>query len=796
MDLTPRFAHPNRRVDPDYNKTFNIVGQTGLRRIDGWEKTGRAMFGCDYIFPGTLYARLMSCPYAHASIKSMDTSKAEAYPGVRKVVRYDDASNPYIKALALPQSGLFEGEPMGAAVIADTDEIAIEAIRLIQVEWEVLPFALECADALKPDMPILVNSRTVVKVTDSKSNLITGPTSQQVGPVGIVLGDVQEGFKEADKTIEFTTYKAENHARVEPVYGSFWYHEDHLDYACSGQFQAGRFALIPTSARNVYQYPAFNAGQFGHGYCVIMMAGFVGGILSKIMMGTPVQVKFDINQANFYTMANDAGYDTLKIGFKNDGTITAVQSDSQHNNTTFEDSLTHWLENTRVPNLKSNYVGASVNRGQAFACRSEQRLCVASLNLSMAKVAAELGVPQHEIALKNDGATGEGTDFLDEIKKEQGFPDRDSLKECVDIAKEAIDFDNVWHKPGEKKLTDGRMHGLGFGWTHSWTDMTFFGNAAIILSAGKATILGNHADVGVNAASAYCQLVAEEIGVTYNDVYFKPNVEGQGLKLQSSASASNMCDNGWMLKDASKQIKSQILYMAVNGPEFDIYPTYQVPSLPTFAAAFPGKAAEELDIKDGYVFEKAKPENKVTVASITNYSAVYPIHAPLMAWGYYHAGNWGCESPHRERMVRQAHFVEVAVDTETGEIEVTKVVNVNDVGKAISPESINGQQYGGSIMGISRGKGEETIYDKSTGVRLNGNLLDYKISTIADCGPIDTHIVETALGYGPYGLVGVAEANADIMPCTLGPAIYNAIGVWIDDYPITPEKVLKALGKA
>jgi xanthine dehydrogenase molybdenum-binding subunit len=147
-------------------------------------------------------------------------------------------------------------------------------------------------------------------------------------------------------------------------------------------------------------------------------------------------------------------------------------------------------------------------------------------------------------------------------------------------------------------------------------------------------------------------------------------------------------------------------------------------------------------------------------------------------------------------MTRQAHFVEVAVDTETGEIEVTKVVNVNDVGKAVSPESVAGQQYGGTIMGISRGKYEESIYDLSTGVKLNANLLDYKTSTIEDCGPIDTHIVETALGYGPYGLVGVGEECADLLPAAIGPAVQNAIGVWIDDYPITPAKVLKALGKA
>jgi xanthine dehydrogenase molybdenum-binding subunit len=419
------------------------------------------------------------------------------------------------------------------------------------------------------------------------------------------------------------------------------------------------------------------------------------------------------------------------------------------------------------------------------------------LNLTVSHVAAELGIDPTIVALKNDGAVGEGMDFLKELKKEQGFPDRDSLQECIDAAKEAIDFDNVWHKAGTKKLADGRMHGIGFAWDHEWTDMTFWGQVQILMSGGKVEIIGNQVDVGVNSASAYCQVVAEEVGLKYEDVYYKPNCEGHGINLAFPASASNMATNGWALKKASQQLKAQILHMAINGPEQDLYPTYETPNVPDIKPLFPGKTADELDVKGGYVFEKANPDNKQTIAAVTSASGGFsPYQAPLTAWGWYSAGNWGCDTPYRERMTRQAHFTEVAVDTETGEIEVLRVINVNDVGQAVSPESVMGQMYGGTIMGISRGKYEESIYDPSTGVKLNANLLDYKTSTIEDCGPITPIIVETHLGYGPYGCVGVGEGCADLLPSTIGPAVQNAIGVWIDDYPITPEKVLKALGKA
>jgi xanthine dehydrogenase molybdenum-binding subunit len=139
--------------------------------------------------------------------------------------------------------------------------------------------------------------------------------------------------------------------------------------------------------------------------------------------------------------------------------------------------------------------------------------------------------------------------------------------------------------------------------------------------------------------------------------------------------------------------------------------------------------------------------------------------------------------------------MEVEVDTETGEIIITRIVNVNDVGKAINPLSCNGQQYGGSIMGVSRAGFEEVIHDPATGVMLNGNLLDYKIATMKDVGPIDTILVETGMGYGPYGLCGIGEDIATVLPGLLSPAVYNAIGVWVEDFPITPDKVLEALEK-
>jgi len=167
-----------------------------------------------------------------------------------------------------------------------------------------------------------------------------------------------------------------------------------------------------------------------------------------------------------------------------------------------------------------------------------------------------------------------------------------------------------------------------------------------------------------------------------------------------------------------------------------------------------------------------------------------------MGWAWHNHGNFGqAIETGRPRLCRQAHFMEVEVDPETGQIDVTRIVNVNDVGKAVSPETVEGQMYGGSFMGAGRSTMEEMIWDPTTGVLLNRDLLNYKFAGILDLGPVDTHIVETSMGHGPYGTVGVGEDVATLIPALLGPAVYNAIGRWIDDFPITPDKVQKALAE-
>ncbi|MBW2207756.1 MAG: hypothetical protein JRG79_12680, partial [Deltaproteobacteria bacterium] len=201
-------------VDADVpNITYNHIGKRGIRRIDGYAKaSGKAVYTRDVQIPGMLYAKVMRSPYAHARITKMDTSNAEKLSGVRAILRYDD---PEIKgrklngsvggpdrmagefsgfalkpeSVILAEEAWFEGQAVGAVVAADTEEIAKEALRLIHVEWEQLPFILDQEEALEPDAPVLLPGAESNRLEDFREFFETG--------------DVDKGFKEADKVFEF-----------------------------------------------------------------------------------------------------------------------------------------------------------------------------------------------------------------------------------------------------------------------------------------------------------------------------------------------------------------------------------------------------------------------------------------------------------------------------------------------------------------------------------------------------------------------------------------------------------------
>ncbi len=803
----------NRKRDGYSRKEYQAVGKRGVRRIDGYEKaTGQAKYTLDVKLPGMLYMRFLTSPYPHAKIISMDTSKAEALPGVRAILRYDDPELPETADLGghepspvkvIPEIAYFQGEEVGAAVAADNEEIAEQALSLIEVKWEVRPFVLDPEKALEPGAPL----------TDPENN----PDGNLYGEALSVekIGDVEQGFAEADKIIEFKLKQGYNTwIGPERPCGVFQWNGEYPEvwikhqrpHICKRAI-ASWFGGIPMNKIQIhilYQGASFGgwsqmAWNMGGHYCAAVIAK---------RTGRPVKWVFS-RREDFYGGEMDVGVYYFKVGFKLDGKITAVKERAVMVNQTMPafGIVKHIIDNTCIPNVYGKLDAVKVNKGPTVPTRCEQNANCHSLTMVFNQVAAALGMDPVEVAIKNDGAHGHDMNWLNQRKSEMGFEVRDSLRECIAKGTKAIQWKRKWHKPGIKKLPDGRFHGMAMTWTHEWEDSAGSGEIAIMIERndGTATILGCRADVGVNAETAYCQIAADELGMKVEDVIYRPHND-TGFFTMTPDSSTNMSVNGYAIRNAARLLKQQILEAATS-------PT-GTSQFGSFPPAFPGKKPEDLEIKDSVIFEKANQQNRKTMAEFIGPSGAmgpmlsphgepmtagekitgYPFRPPMFAHSF--QVQRGAYSGARLRLCRQAHFMEVAVDPETGEVEILKVVNVNDVGKVINWDGCEAQQYGGTYMAVGRGRTEEIVHDPNTGIMLNGNLLNYKVNTILDVGPIDTLLVETGMGYGPYGVVGIGEDIATVVPTLIVPAVYNALNIWVSDLPMTPEKVLKALGKA
>jgi len=788
---------------------YGNIGKRGIRRIDGYEKaSGKAIYTMDIQLPSMLYMRFLTSPYPHAEIKHMDTTRAEALPGVRAVLRYDDPELPPRSDLGghapsfvpvLSRVAHFEGEEMGAAVAADTEAIAEEALQLIDIEWVKRPFLLDAEEALKPDAP-LANPEDYPRGNYFNKGMLDIHQ----------LGDVEKGFEKADVILEFKVKRRlHTWAAPERPCGVFRWNGEYPEVWVKQQRPqipkkviSSWFGGIPMN--RITMHAPYQGASFG-GWSQVPwnLGGHYCAALVAKRTGRPVKWLFN-RREDFHGGESDEGVHYFKVGAKKDGTITSVKVRGVMANMIYFvfGVAKHFIENTKTPNVYGRTEAVQVNKGVNVPTRCEQNPNALSMTMVFDRVADALGLDPIEVVLKNDGADGHDMAWLNERKKEMGFQTLDSLRECVEKGKHAIDWDNKWHPPGKKKLSNGRMHGLGFTWTHEWEDSVGSSEIAIHIERtdGTATIYGMRCDVGVNAETAYCQIAADELGMCMEDVLYKPQID-TGFYAMTPDSSTNMSVNGFAVRNAARLLKRKILEAATRPSGETVRGSYP--------AAFPGYKPDDLDIKDSVIYAKADPSIRVPLAEFVQpmglegpfcHTAEFGKGSPRSNFSVpLFANSWqvqqGGYADVRLRLCRQAHFMEVEVDTDTGMVFVTKVVNVNDVGKVISWEGCEGQQYGGTIMGVGRGLFEEVVHDPVTGVILNGNLLDYKIATMQDVGPIETKLVETGMGYGPYGVIGIGEDVATVVPALAGPAVHNAIGVYIDDFPITPAKVLKALGK-
>jgi xanthine dehydrogenase molybdenum-binding subunit len=794
-------------------------------RQDAHDKlSGQAVFTRDLDFPGMLYAKILTSPYAHAKIVSMDTGKAEALTGVRDIVKFDDpdialenstggyCSSEY-NILTLPATSDFYQHPMGVVVVADSEEICDRALRLIEIKWEEKPFILDMEESLKPDAPRIMPEVLRLNPRAKEPNTLLTKTTE--------MGDIRKGFAEADKTIEYTITRATNSvagveamacvvqwrgdfldiwphhtAHMQPVLSSASTPTSGLSWVALGygvqQFNAdskatGRFKpLAPICENNKITVSVpYQGAWYGGIAWLAYSTAFIrmAAILARRAKNRPVKLLYD--ESNFYCNGDDAATYRCKVGAKKDGTITALDWHVVGPFGELHIDKTH--ESTGIPNLRNTQEWALINQGHYMCFRHGAHCCVPH-NVMFDRVAAEFGLDPTEVALKNDGCRGQYWDWVTEYQKENGFPQRQSLREIIKLGKEAIGWDQKRHAPGARKLPNGRMHGLGFVHINEWSWIAGKMFACLVLREGKLTIIGLRADFGMDTESAFRQCVASEAGLRYEATVIQQQRADAGAYIFWVPGGSmGISQTTPQLVIAARELKRKILDYAVRPRSGMMGPS---------PAMFPGKKAEELDVKDGFVFEKTNPSNKRTVQEVAtpfwgeDPAIIHPT-APSVS------GLTLNGKPHSQMyiMSRQAHFIEVEVDTETGEVIVANLVCVNDIGHLFNRRGAEAQQYGGAIMGLGRSATEEKVYCPKTGVGLNFDNIGYHIGTMNDYPEVKCIINESHLGYSTYGACGIGEDTAASLSGITTGAIYNATGKWALDYPHTPDKVLKALGK-
>ncbi|MBI2518866.1 MAG: molybdopterin-dependent oxidoreductase [Bdellovibrio sp.] len=760
-------------------------------RLDAIEKAaGQVKFVDDLTlktnFPDMLYAKVMRSPYAHAKIKNMDIGRAEKLPGVKAILTYKD---PEIAALRATNAGWTDGvdtvsydrmmwrhfrdrrvlgdhacwvtDEVGAVVAAETEEIAEEALKLIKVEWEVLPFVLDPVEAMNPGAP-------VIHPEISPNNILP---KDPVGGADIFVnrGNIDKAFAEADVVVEDTSI---HHNATQASLDNWCCLVDWKDDKItvrSNSFETDQSRMhisqmLDIPIHKVRVISSYVGGQFGRGDTGDQPFFLFTAFLSK-KTGRPVKFKHS-RRESFHDSRQPAIY-LGKMGAKRDGTITSMYFKSIGNSGAYADHTMFALKFApaeitevalaHIPNIKMESYGVYTNKLPACMMRGVGN---SQFNLIFGHIvdmlAEKLGMDPIDLAVKNFG-------------HEWGsMPDK-SLVAVLNEGAERIGWREKRHKPGADPGTKKRGVGFSFhpAWHAEWQEARRGEIQVGITLNTDCTVMLEAPTVETGTGSNTCNILgcAEALSflaITPDDICWSHVIDTEtSLKdcVQTDSAVSFLQSE--VLAHAAKELKKRLIEKA---------------------AVVMKKKPEELDIVDGSVVSSG---GSMTVKELMKQGDLLPIVIHMN------------KAPNGQKtgVPYIATFAEVEVDTDLGKVDLVKLVVVNDCGTVMFASGAEAQQIGGQCIGVGESLTEEIIYDEETGRPLNFNLIDYKIPTMADMPEIDPVLMEVWKGAGEYGACGIGEGTVTCTPRSVLNAIYNAIGVRINDIPIKPEKVLKALGK-
>ena len=756
------------------NEEFDAVGSRPIRH-DGADKvTGRAKYGADTNLPGMLYGKILRSPHAHAIIKSIDSSAAEAHKGVYAVVTSADWPETSMKLVDLAEGSihnlgflsmnilargkaLYKGHPV-AAVAAVSPHVAEEAMAMIKVDYEVLKPVLTAEEGMKPDAPILHPRLAAVTnpalrpgglLEDDAESMRTNIANE----FEFILGDVEQGFKDADIIVEKeTTTQAVHQGYIEPQAGVADFQTDGkvtIYSSSQGQFtvrdQTARFLGIPVS--QVKAVPMEIGGGFGAKGITYVEP--VAALLSR-KSGRPVKVQLTRTEVFEGTGPTSGTKIKVKLGATKDGKLIAAEAELVYEAGAFPGSpvtagIQCMMGQYDIPNAHLKAIDVVINRPKAAAYRAPGAPASAfCMETAIDELAEKLGMDPLEFRLINSAKEG--------VRRVTGpMTPKVGYIETLQAAKD--------HQHYNTKL-EGKLRGRGVA-SGFWGNNTGPASAvAVVNSDGTISLTEGSPDIG-GSRVALAMHVAEVLGIPVEDI--NPQVgdtDTIGFTSNTGGSSATF-KSGWACYEAAQSVKKQMVIRAAK--------IWEIPE-------------DDVEYKEAVLQHKSDPELKLTFKQIA--ARMIPTGGPIV-------GSAGVNPPGPGPSIG-VHVVDVEVDTDTGKVEILRYTAVQDAGKAIHPSYVEGQIQGGVVQGIGWALNEEYVYNND-GVMLNSSFLDYRMPTSLDLPMIDTVIVEVANPNHPYGVRGVGEVPIVPPMAAISNAIYDAIGVRMNALPMSPDKVLEAL---
>jgi len=738
-------------------REFKVIGQR-LPRPDGIDKvTGRALYGADISAPGMLHGRILRCPHAHARIRSMDTSAAEALPGVKAVITAadfgpvdDPATQDILDNCIARGKALYDGHAV-AAVAATSTAVAKKALKLIEVDYEVLPHVTDVDRACEPGAPVLHEGRQEESVPESFSANVTGMC--QFGH-----GDLDAGFAKADKIIERTYRTAATHqGYIEPhACLASMGPDGKADLWCCTQ---GHYMVRTVCAQIMGMDSSqlrVTASEIGGGFggkTTVFIEPTALALSRKA--GHPVKIvmsRDEVFRASGPTVTSSMD---VKIGMMKDGTITAGTSTLRYTNGGFPGSYAQLgaMSAFAPYDLRAvQTIGYDIctNRPKVAAYRAPGApMAIFAVESAVDELCQELGLDPMEVRLKNAADKGTKSSYGPTF-------DQIGLKATLEAAKA--------HPHFSAPLGPNQGRGLSCGF---W--FNFGGDTCVSLnvnSDGTVGVTEGNPDIGGSRASIG-MMAAEELGIPYDRIRtVVTDTNSLGFNEVTDGSRVTFAVGLATIKAARSAIKVMCARAA------------QIWGIDEEAVAWEDGCAKPSGPNAG----EFPPMTLADIAAKASETG-----GPIAGHHEVNAEGAGVSFG--------VHLCDIEIDPETGATKILRYTVFQDAGKAIHPDYVEGQMQGGAVQGIGWALNEEYIYGDD-GRLQNPGFLDYRVPVASDLPMIEPVILEIPNPGHPYGVRGVGETSIVPPLAAIANAVSRAAGVRMAELPMSPPRLLAAIDAA